>query len=46
LYYFGDQIKEIDLGVTCGTYGGGRGEDKCIEDFVVKSINGKLLGRT
>lgn len=44
MYYFGDQIKEIELGVTCGTYGGGGG-DKCIEDFVVKSINGKLLGR-
>jgi len=43
MYYFGDQIKEIQLDVTCSRYGGGGGggRDKCIEDFVVNHLEGR-----
>jgi hypothetical protein len=29
-YYVGDQIKTIEMGRACSTYGG---EERCIQDF-------------
>jgi len=33
-YYYGDQIKEDEIGGECGTY---RGDEKCIETISWKS---------
>ena len=36
-YYSGDQIKKIEMGVACGTYGG--------EERLIKCFGGQIQGK-
>jgi hypothetical protein len=42
IYYWGDQLKENEMGGACGMYGG-RG--KCIEDFDGTTEGKRPIGR-